>query len=417
MKFRTRLRVDDILGGFIVWVLNIAVRIAGKIFRRDHTFKKNPRAILFLKFVGLGSIIRASFLIRESQRSFPRSRIYFCSFGEGAQLARLYQGVDRVLVIREKNIFLLCWDTLKTLSWLWGHKVDLVIDLEVHSKYSSIFSALTFARDRAGFSYISSRFRQGIYSHLVYWNPHRHVDKSYRQLGRVLGFDKDFTPMDLTIAEEERQKVSRLCVELGIGKDNKLLGINPNAGELSVERRWPVENFAKIIRRLPEDPKLRVLLFGSLSEHSYVESLEFLAKDSKVKIHNLAGKLTFPMFIALLEKLNLFITNDSGPLHLSDLLKVPTLSLWGPTSPFIYGPRGKHHKAFYRPIFCSPCVHITDSPPCGGNNQCLKLLSWGPVLKQTLLMMGYDNSASSTEKVKPDPDFVAGYWSRQELSS
>ena len=389
MKFERKLLIDHVAGGFLCWVLNAWLHIVAKIFPRRGPARAVPRTVLFLKFVGIGSICRSSFLLRACKVKYPDARLAFCAFPECARFAGLYEEVDEVLTVRDHNFFLLCWDTLKVLGWCRKRGVDLVVDLEVHSKYSSLVSALTGAERRVGFHYISSRFRRGLYTTLVYWNPLRHVDESYRQLAGVLGLDDCPSPRPAA-PEIEKKKLDEFLRGLGVRPADRMLCVNPNSGPLSLERRWPADHFAKITSSLPRDENLHVLLLGSAPEKEFVESVKMMARNGEnMNVHNTAGALSLPMLMELLKKTTLFVTNDSGPLHLADLLETPTLSLWGPTIPSLYGPSSKNHKTFYQPIYCSPCVHITDTPPCGGDNQCLKRLSWEGVSEEIALRLGY----------------------------
>ena len=413
MKYKHKLLIDHKIGGFVCGVLSLAARPARKLFRRDHSLRKAPRTVLFLKFVGLGSVCRSSFLIRACKMKYPESRIAFACFPECATLVGLYGQIDDLLVIRDKGLLELCLDTVKALVWCWSHRVDLVIDLEVHSKYSSIFAASTLSRDRAGFCYISSRFRRDLYTHLVYWNPLRHTDESYKQLAQALDMDGSSSTLIPKVPVYDQEKTQQLLDECGVTKSDRIVCVNVNAGPLSLERRWPAGSFAKTLSSIPKHKGIHIFLLGTLPEKKYVDSvLTLLSPErSAFNMHNIAGRLTLPMLVDLLKRSFLLLTNDSGPMHLAELLKTPTVSLWGPTAPALYGSPSENHKAFYQPLYCSPCVHITDSPPCAGDNQCLKRLPWQPVAREILSRLGYaDTSLSPEAAPEKEKKFVAGYW-------
>lgn len=415
MNLQLKLRIDHFVGGSLAWLLNIGARAMALVMRRDHSLQNPPDTVLFLKFTGLGSIARAAFLLEAVRKRYPSSRIAYACFPACAGLVRLYPQVDEVLVVRDGDLFGLGLDTLHMIYWSWRNRVQLVIDLEVHSKYSSVVSGLTLARDRAGFGGVTSRFRRGLYTHLVFMNPQRRVDLAYRQLGNALGLDvapKLVRPAPPTAAVEE---ANAALAKLGVSENDLLLGVNPNSSELRLERRWPLQQFARVIEALPTDRRICVLLLGSPGERAYVEQLAAMTASSGHPIHNLAGSISFAAFTALLDRLSVFLTNDSGPLHLAATLDTPTVSVWGPTHPGTYAPRGDRHKAFYRPIYCSPCVHTTDVPPCGGDNQCLKQLDWRPVAKAVIQMLGVPAGETLAEIHEPPKDRthdVYGYWRR-----
>lgn len=419
MDLRLKLGIDHYVGGCLAWLLNLAARLVALFWKRDHTLRHPPRTVLFLKFTGLGSIARAAFLLPAVRERFPNCRLAFACFPGCAGLVRMYAQVDDVLIVRDANLFGLAIDTLRLVLWSWRRRVQLVIDLEVHSKYSSVVAGLTLARDRAGFGGITSRFRRGLYTHLTFWNPIRRVDLAYRQLGRALGLSPTPHWVRPVLPPTARAEVARLCAELGIRPGDRVLGVNPNASELRQERRWPGEGFAKVIESLPARPDFHVLLLGSPAERDYAEHVRSLIGRTELPVWNVAGALGFAGFAALLERLTVLLTNDSGPLHIAAALGTPTVSLWGPGHPQHYTPHGAKHVVFYRPIYCSPCIYTTDVPPCGGDNQCLRRLDWRAVARAVCRMLHLEGPPAARvaprTSVLNEPVPVFGYWQRASV--
>ncbi|MCZ6817782.1 MAG: glycosyltransferase family 9 protein [Planctomycetota bacterium] len=418
MNLQLKLRIDHFVGGSLAWLLNAGARLAALVIKRDHSLRSPPVTVLFLKFTGLGSIARAAFLIAAVRERYPSSRIAYACFPGCAGLLKLYPQVDEVVVIRDGDLVRLGLDTLRMIYWSWRNRVQLVIDLEVHSKYSSVVSGLTLARDRAGFGGVTSRFRRGLYTHLVFMNPLRRVDLAYRQLGNALGLDVAPKLVRPVPPRSAVQEVDAVLEKLGVAEQDLLLGVNPNASELRLERRWPLQQFARVIEALPTGRRIHVVLLGSPGEHAYVEQLVALTASSGHPVHNLAGRVSFAAFTDLLDRLTVLLSNDSGPLHLAATLDTPTVSVWGPTHPATYAPRGDRHKAFYRPIYCSPCVHTTDVPPCAGDNQCLKQLDWRPVAGAVVRMLGVPTGETLREFHELPKDRshdVYGYWRRTSV--
>lgn len=418
MRFSNKLLIDHYLGRIFILSLYLPTRLLGIILQRNHSLKEEPRRIVFLKFVGMGSVSRASFILAGIRKKWPQCEIVFCSFAECSQLVRLYPCVDRVIRIRDTSLTELVIDTLKAIVSLWSLRRTWVIDLEVHSKYSTLFSLLSAARNRIGYSNVASRFRRGLYTHAIYWNLCRHVDASYAALATLLDIPNDRTPIPPRTRTDSDRQLARVLAEAGIGEKCRLVGVNPNAGQLSQLRRWPIENFAHALCALPQDPGTAVVWIGSPSDRTYVSSAEPLLRMQNRTLVNLAGRLDFEMLICLIRRLSLLVTNDSGPLHLADALGIQTVSIWGPTRPDIYGPRGSRHRYVYTEIFCSPCLHLAEEPPCGGDNQCLKRIAWQPVAAMILESLGYPVPAHLR---LPDPPgqpgeahFIPGHWSRRK---
>lgn len=417
MKFKldSKLIIDHYIGGPLAWSLNLFAQILAPFLNRNHTLVEPPRTVLFLKFIGLGSIVRASFLLPALKREYPQCKIAFAVFPGCAPVVKLYKEVDEIVVVSDKNPIVLIADTLKLISWCWRNNVDLVIDLEVHAKYSSLISALSLARDRAGFAGATSRFRRGLYTHLVFWNPIRFVDHAYKQLGASLGLTCG-EHAKLCIPDSAIEEGERYLDALGVTPGMKLVGINPNASELRSERRWPREYFAALIEMFPAGQNIAFFLVGAPSEWEYAEGVRMLVKRGQYPVHNIAGKISFAAFVYILQKFSVFITNDSGPLHLARTFTVPTVSLWGPTHPVNYSPRGANHISVYHPIYCSPCTHASDTPPCGGDNQCLKQIPPSRVYKAVCSLLGADRNSAAIADPSVESEYsVLGYWQRESV--
>jgi len=325
--------------------------------------KKTPGTILMIKFFGLGSILLSSPLLKSIKEHFPESRIIFLTFKHNAGLVKRLGICDEVRTIDVSNVFTLLNSILSNLAFLRFVRPEISIDLEFYSKFSTMVSYLSGARWRVGF-YLPQFWRTALVNVPVYFNYSRHILEIYAMVGKAIGLEvKDLAPSSIPTSEEEVDFVEELLQRQNINRQNFLLGVNINASDLAFCRRWPREKFAQVINALvKEKSNLLVLLFGSQSEKKYTSSLlELLGEKTKEKVFDLSGRLTLGQFIVLLQKIDLFLTNDSGPLHLAKAQGTPTVSIWGPGSPELYGPYGREkdkHKVLYKRYPCSPCMYI-----------------------------------------------------------
>jgi ADP-heptose:LPS heptosyltransferase len=183
-------------------------------------------------------------------------------------------------------------------------------------------------------------------------------------VGKTIGAEvKELTSSPIPISKEEKNFTERILADKKITEEHFLLGVNINASELAFCRRWPKEKFAQVINILSRENKsLKIILIGSKGEKKYTSSIfQLLEEDVKNNIFDLSGSLNFGQFIALLSKLHLLLTNDSGPFHLAKAQGIPTISIWGPGSPDLYGPyqdEKNKHRVIYKRWPCSPCMYI-----------------------------------------------------------
>jgi ADP-heptose:LPS heptosyltransferase len=161
--------------------------------------------------------------------------------------------------------------------------------------------------------------------------------------------------------------------DIGINDGDYLVTFNINASQLSLERRWPIEKFVELTKRILNHSSIKIILIGDIQDITYVDLFFKMMKDAP-RLFNFSGKLNTGMLLVLLENSKLLITNDSGPLHIAVSLGTPTVSFFGPEIPERYGPIGQKHTVFYSGVYCSPCLNVYNqkSSPCNGENECMR---------------------------------------------
>jgi heptosyltransferase-2 len=137
-----------------------------------------------------------------------------------------------------------------------------------------------------------------------------------------------------------------------IAADRHLVGLNPGAYYGSA-KRWFTERYASLADRLIERDDAEVLIFGSAGERRIMEEIVSLMK-FKPKV--LTGKTTLRELMALIKLCDLFITNDSGPMHLAAALDVPQIAIFGSTDEHATGPLSEKATVIKHPVPCSPCL-------------------------------------------------------------
>ncbi len=133
----------------------------------------------------------------------------------------------------------------------------------------------------------------------------------------------------------------------------KTLGIHP--GSTWPTKKWPVEYFAEVIRMAGDLPETQVIMFAGPGEEGIVE--EIISSISNTKhVINLAGKLNLPELAAFLARLDCYLTNDSGPMHLAWPQGVSTIAMFGPTTRNLgFFPRGESATVLETDLHCRPC--------------------------------------------------------------
>jgi ADP-heptose:LPS heptosyltransferase len=234
---------------------------------------------------------------------------------------------------------------------------------------------LSGAQITAGY-YIKEPWRNHLISHKVYYNHYRHISEIFMALGASLNASsKDLSLQKPVIPAHEREHLNRIFEAHGVKKSDWKVVVNVNTSWLSSNRCWPLSHFSHLIKRMAEVSAVKIILIGATGDISRVEELCAVTGNSH-KVVNLAGKTNIPQLLALLDQVDLVLSNDSGPLHLAVMMGTPTISFFGPESPVQYGPREEKHTILYKGYYCSPCLHVYNEKNSScEDNICLKDIS------------------------------------------
>jgi heptosyltransferase-2 len=167
-------------------------------------------------------------------------------------------------------------------------------------------------------------------------------------------------------------KINRLdahdILQKFIPKTNKtIIGIAPGA-TYGPAKRWFPDRFAEVASKLTENFSLQGILLGGKADGEIAEEVQRLAHPNLI---NLAGKTTLREAIYLISQCRLFLSNDSGLMHIAGALNIPTIALFGSTNPVTTAPVGNKSIIVRREISCSPCLKET----CPTDFQCMKQIS------------------------------------------
>jgi len=370
-------------------------------FRRPAPLTASPRRVLVILLSEMGSLVLSRAMFTQLKRKYPEAAIHALLF------ARNREVLDLLGVIPPENVFTVndrslrqfvadCFDVLRTMRAL---EFDVVIDCELFARISSIFSYLSGARVRVGFHRYTQEglYRGSFLDRPVLYNPYQHIAQQFLALvaaiesksappGKESLIPLPEPPPMLQFPETELQQVAaQLHADFLAIKDKGLVLVYPSGGALPI-RAWPAEHYRRLsgellraghavgIIGLPEDkPLAQEIIAHCRSEHcvdltGYTRSIRHL--------------------LALFHRASILITNDGGPGQFAALTPIPTIILYGPETPALYGPLAKNAFCFHRPLPCSPCLTAYNHrrSPCDGDNQCLKQITPEQVLAKALAM-------------------------------
>jgi heptosyltransferase-2 len=139
------------------------------------------------------------------------------------------------------------------------------------------------------------------------------------------------------------------------GLAGAVIGVSPGAA-YGGAKRWLSERFADAALQIASERNASIAVFGSKEETSICESVSQRVKAVGVLCANFGGATTLGEFIELAAGCEVFLTNDSGPMHIASALGVPTVAIFGATDDRATGPTGLHTRVVRQPVECSPCL-------------------------------------------------------------
>lgn len=390
LTYKKKIFIDRVIGVPLVFLLNSLTRMLGLILRRNHDLSEPPKEIVVAKIVGMGSILHSGVLCRALKKTYPKSHITYITSHDNTTLISRMKYVDAFVTINDNNVIKMIASTCLVVLKLWKIRPDLYFDLELYSSWSSILATLSFAKNRYGFFRKSALFKSGLHTHLLFFNTAQYIGDIYLMLGRAAGAAGNENVEDIIqLKNEDYEECKKLLIKNSL-KEKPFFIININASDMLLERRWPNEKWKFIIETLAKIwPEFSYLFVGSPAEQPFVSAVvDMLNQDAKAKTINIAGQISIGGYFACIRQAKAMITCDSGPMHIAISLATPTLSLWGPGHPDHYAIKTQHHRFIYQQIYCSPCLYHADTPPCNGDNQCMKRIDTSTVLSELSKLIG-----------------------------
>ena len=198
------------------------------------------------------------------------------------------------------------------------------------------------------------------------------------QIHQVIRYN-DFINKSLTIDTTPDDLKIYLNQDI-VKSEKRLLGINPGATYGSAKRWYPKE-FAKVAIKLSS--QYNIVIFGGPGEVDIAADIEDEIKAAGVLNYtNLAGKTTIPELIEKIASLDLFITGDSGPMHVAAAFKIPTISIFGPTKDIETSQwNNLDGKIVKKDFDCAPCMKRVCPLNDNRNHQCMKAITAQDILE------------------------------------
>lgn len=174
----------------------------------------------------------------------------------------------------------------------------------------------------------------------------------YLEMLRPLGCEEDAKSPRLVLFREEEAAMAKRLVESGVSGAELLIGLNPGS-TYGGAKRWLPERFAETADRLAVQSGATVLIVGARGEESLARSI---AEKIRARTVVLSGQTSVRELMAAVKRCAVFVTNDTGPMHIAAAFGVPVVAVFGPTDWRTTAPFGTGHALVRQPVDCSPCL-------------------------------------------------------------
>jgi len=309
----------------------------------------DPRNILVIDFGQLGDVVLSLPALRAVREKFPRSQITVAAGKPSGEIVRMSGYADATIEIdrvamRDGFKPLSILRILSVVKDVRQRKFDFVIDLHSFSEtnllgFLSGAKKRLFARRRGRSLDFLSNFRPR--PPIETTNRARHQVDRYLDVLTPLGVaDADRVPRLTTRAVNDRE-IDRLLSKSKADAGTPLVGLFPGAG--SEERRWPLERFAQLAEILIHGDRVRPIIFLGPEERHLLSEIKAKFPSEVVVL----DRLTIPQLAAALARLAVFVSNDTGPMHIAAAVGTPVVILLDRRAPDTYIPLTESKRVIY----------------------------------------------------------------------
>lgn len=368
MKINAIKLLDYYLGNFLIAFFKPFVSLFGTFLQRDHRLelKKN---ITFVKLLGGGTLVIALPALLALRKKYPYLQINIVTTKGIAPFARSLNIFDNYFEINYSSPAKLILTSAKV--FLSTFRCDTIIDLEVHSRLTTVFSGITAARNRIGFYQEETFWKRPIHTHMIFFNIYSGTFEFYDkivQLFSVSASSADVCKEHLLslIPENRKPEKYRIC-------------IGHACSDLGLERMLDAGQWERVfLSRIEKNFEAEVVFLGVERDAKLAaEIINILAPQyTNIDFINLCGKTNLIESLSYLSLSDEFMGIDTSLVHYARLFKIKSVSWWGPTDPktLLREIPGLEEEIHYSKIPCSPCIHVTETPPCRGDNICIQNL-------------------------------------------
>ncbi len=337
--------------------------------------KINPseiKKILCIKPRGIGDIILSTIIFENLTNHFPLAKIDYLTEHFAKPALKYNPLVNKIITMHSKEF------SLKVALRLRKEKYDMVIDLWSNPRSAQI-TFLSGAKYKVGYAYRGRKYAYNILG--TSSKGAVHSAEHNLELLKPLGVKIISKNIHYYIGENDKRFADEYFFNNNLS-DKIVFGIIPAGGWDS--KRCDKHKWVEICQESARNFNCKFLVLWGPGDEGDANFIKENLKDDCL----LAPKSSVNEMAALISKCNVAIANDSGPMHISAALKVPTLGIFGPTNPKAHGPYSPNSDYIIKEdLFCIVCNKLI----CPYKHECMTELNVSLVIKKLKALLNEKN--------------------------
>ncbi len=320
----------------------------------------------------IGDVVLTTPIIRTLRESFPEAHISYLGDAKAVSLLQNNPFLDDIIPFDFSNDSFTY--QLKMYALLFSKKFDLTIDLYSNPR-SALMTFATRAMMRIGGE---SKGRGKLYTHRISddGSLKSAIDFHYMSL-RPLGIEPKHYKTEIYLTESEKSESLKTLQLLGVDISHKIIAIHP--GATWPNKIWLKEHFSGLIKNIMTETECEIILSPGPRDG---ELMKYLRKDYSSRV-TILPLLPVRELAAVLSQVNVFVSNDCGPMHIGVAVGTKTIGIFGPEPIGIWFPYDKNegHLPMFKKLFCSPCRTTSCFRQGTEYMECMKLITVDEISK------------------------------------
>lgn len=370
------------------------------------------KRVLFIELSEMGSAILAYSALLEACNKVGHENVYFLIFESNKESVEILNLLPKnnILTIDSSSLVRFGLTSVKALCDVWRNRIDTVMDLELFSRFTALFSLLTFCRVRVGFHNFTSEglYRGNFYTHPVSYNSHFHIALNFLAIVRAAVISQPELPLlkqklgqnlvdpaKRVYSPEARANIIRKLQSYypEINKNSVLIVLHPDPGPAIPIRGWPLENYCGLAKKIVSEYGSAMILVTGLQRAS-VLAQSICEACGPARCVDLTGKIkTLTELVDILGCSALVVSTDGGLAHFLTLTDTPGIVLFGPETPALYGPLAPNIRILFANFHCSPCLKASNHRLTACTfNACLREISVADVFAHVQRIISQDGA-------------------------